>query len=229
MARRIVITPALAALAAALFATSAFAHAGNPNYESLVEGISPHVPGFSVVVLNGDDRLEAVNHSSRTITIDGYNQEPYILMEAGGAVSVNVRSPAYYLNSDREGTAPIPASADPGAVPRWKLVARDGRYQFHDHRIHWMGAHTPQQVKDTSARTEVVDWKVPLHAGASDGAITGTLFWRGSAGGPPAGAFVALALLVLAGAATVLVVRRRRREADTDGAGDAGKPPAEAW
>ena len=33
---------------------------------------------------------------------------------------------------------------------------------------------------------------------ATDGAITGTLFWRGSSGGPPAGAFVALALFAAA-------------------------------
>ena len=84
MARRIIFAPALAALAAALLASSAFAHAGNPNYESLVDGVTPSIPGFSVVVLNGDDSLEAVNHGSRTITIDGYNEEPYVRMAADG-------------------------------------------------------------------------------------------------------------------------------------------------
>ena len=227
MARRIILAPALAALVSTLFAATAFAHAGNPNYESLVDGVKPSIPGFSVAVLNGDDRLEVVNHSSKSITIDGYEDEPYILMEASGAVSVNLRSPAYYLNSDRDGTAPVPASAKPKELPRWKLVARDGRYQFHDHRMHWMGAKNPPQVKDTSVRTKVVDWKVPLHVGATDGAIRGTLFWRGSAGGPPAGAFIALALLGLAGAAAVVVVRRRRRRAAGDSG--AGEAPAEAW
>src|SRR4051812_5745946 len=100
MARRMLLAPALAALVAALLAPSAFAHAGNPNYESLVNGVKPAIRGFSVVVLNGDDRLEAVNHSSQTITIDGYSKEPYVLLEADGTVSVNVRSPAYYLNND---------------------------------------------------------------------------------------------------------------------------------
>ena len=225
MARRMILAPALAALAAALLASSAFAHAGNPNYESLVEGVTPSIPGFSVVVLNGDDRLEAVNHSQQTITIDGYSSDPYVRMAAGGTVSVNVRSPAYYLNNDRDGTAPVPDSADAKAPPQWKVVARDGRYQFHDHRMHWMGKNNPPQVKDTSVRTKIVDWKVPLHAGATDGAVTGTLFWRGSSGGPPAGAFVGLALLVLVSAAAVIVVRRRRRGGDT--AADA--PRAEAW
>jgi hypothetical protein len=224
MARRILLAAALTALATALPAPSALAHAGNSDYESLVENVTPKVSGFSVVVLNGDDRLEAVNHSSRTITIDGYNRDAYVLMQPDGTVSVNVRSPAYYLNGDRSGTARVPTSADPQAIPRWKVVEHGGRYQFHDHRIHWMAKGRPQQVKDASARTKVVDWRVPLHAGATDGAIEGTLFWRGSAGGPPAGAFVAIVVLVLLGGAVVAVVRRRRR------AGAIGaKAGEEAW
>jgi hypothetical protein len=228
MARRTIRVAALSALATVLLTASAFAHAGNPNFESLVEGVTPSIKGFSVVVLNGDDRLEAVNNSSQTITIDGYDKEPYVRMAPDGTVSVNLRSPAYYLNNDRSGTSPIPASADPKAAPQWKVVANDGRFQFHDHRIHWMAKGDPQQVKDKSARTKVVDWKVPLHAAGTDGAIDGTLFWRGSTGGPPAGAFVALALFVVLGAATVVLVRRRRRNADGDAA-TAGGPREEAW
>jgi hypothetical protein len=225
MARRIIRVVALAALAVSLCSSSAFAHAGNPNYESLVDGVSPSIPGFSVTVLNGDDRLEVVNHSSRTITIDGYSKEPYLRMEPGGTVSVNLKSPAYYLNVDPTDTAPVPAIADAKAAPQWKVVAQDGRYQFHDHRIHWMSTATPQKVTDKSKRTEVANWRVPLHSGGSDGAISGTLFWRGSSGGPPAGAFVGLALIVLLGAAAVVVVRRRRREGD-DGDGGGGPPRA---
>jgi hypothetical protein len=225
VARRTILASALAALASALLAATALAHGGNPNYESLVKGVTPSIPGFSVVVLNGDDRLEAVNTGSQTITIEGYNKEPYVRMASDGTVSVNERSPAYYLNNDRQATAPIPASADPKLAPRWKVVARDGRYQFHDHRMHWMGAKNPPQVKDESVRTKIYDWAVPLRSGTTDGAISGTLFWRGSSGGPPAGAFIGLALIVVVAAATVVVVRRRRRA----GGAAVGEPQAEAW
>ncbi len=226
MARRTVLAALLATLASALLAAPAVAHNGNPNYESLVGEVTPTIPGFSVVVLNGDDRFEVVNHSSKTVAIDGYSKEPYIRMAADGTVSVNVRSPAFYLNNDRQGTAPIPASADAKAAPQWKVVARDGRYQFHDHRMHWMGAKNPPQVKDASVRTKINDWRVPLEADGSDGAIVGTLYWRGSSGGPPAGAFIGLVAFVLAAAATVVVVRRRRRG---EGVQAAGEPQAEAW
>ena len=226
MARRCIRAAALAALVVSLCASSAYAHAGNPKFESLVEGVSPKISGFSVTVLDGDDRLELVNHSSETITIDGYNKEPYLRMEPDGTVSVNVRSPALYLNTDRTDTAPVPDSADAKAAPQWKVVEHDGRYQFHDHRIHWMSTSTPQQVTDTSKRTKVVDWRVPLHAAGSAGAISGTLFWRGSSGGPPAGAFGALALILLLGAGTVVLVRRRRGgdggEGDEGGVGGGG-------
>jgi hypothetical protein len=224
MARR-TRTAAIIALAALIPAASAFAHAGNPNYESLVRAVKPPIPGFSVEVLSGDDRLAVANHGSSTVTIDGYNREPYVRLAPDGTVAVNLHSPAYYLNQDRFARAKVPAAANPKAAPDWQVVEKTGRYEFHDHRMHWMAQNVPSQVKDRSARTKIFDWKVPLHAGATTGAIDGELFWHGSSGGPPVGAFVALAALVLLGVASVVVVRRRRA-----GAGIAGAPRGEeAW
>lgn len=228
MARRIALAAALCVLAAGSTAASGFAHSGNPNYESLVRGVTPQIPGFTVAVLNGDDRLEAQNSGASTVTIDGYNQEPYIRMSPGGKVEVNLRSPAYYLNQDRFYGAKVPESADPKLAPQWKVVGRTGRYEFHDHRMHFMSKSVPSQVKDESKRTKVFDWNVPLRADGTTGQITGQLFWRGAGGGPPPGAFVGLGALVLLGAATVVVVRRRRRVRDDR---DDGPTPSreEAW
>lgn len=219
MARR-TLAAALVALVALIAATSASAHAGDADYESVVRAVRPPIPGFSVAVLNGDDRLEATNRGRSTVTIDGYNGEPYVRMAPDGTVAVNLRSPAHYLNQDRFSGAKVPASADPEAAPDWRVVERGGRYEFHDHRMHWMAKTVPPQVKDRSARTKIFDWKVPVHAGATTGAISGRLFWRGSSGGSPAGAFAALAALVLLGAASVVIVRRRRA---------AAAPAEEAW
>ncbi|HEX4344388.1 MAG TPA: hypothetical protein VHZ31_02385 [Solirubrobacteraceae bacterium] len=225
MARRTLRAVALAVLGSALLAPSALAHAGNPNFESLVEGVTPSIPGFSVTVLNGDDRLEVINHSTKSITIYGYNKEPYLRMDPNGTVAVNIKSPAYYLNNDPTDTAPVPKFADPTAPPQWKVIEHDGRYQFHDHRIHWMAASTPPAVKNKSKRTKVDDWRVPLTTGGKSGAIAGTLFWRGSSGGPPAGAFIALVVILLLGGASVVVVRRRRAEAEDDGDGGGDGDP----
>ena len=227
MARR-TLAGAFVTLAALITATSAFAHAGNPNYESLVSGVKPAIPGFTVTVLNGDDRLAVENTGRSTVTIDGYNEEPYLRMAPDGTVAVNLNSPAYYLNQDRTAEGTVPPSVNADGPPRWKVVERTGRYEFHDHRMHWMGTSTPKQITDTSKRTKVFDWQVPVHTASVTGAIDGKLFWRGSAGGPPAAAFIGLALIVLLGGATVVVVRRRRAAAGEGPAATPG-PREEAW
>jgi hypothetical protein len=226
MARRTLVVTFLA-LAALVPATSAFAHAGNPNYESLVRNVKPAIPGFTVDVLNGDDRLAVANRGTSTVTIDGYDGEPYVRMAPDGTVAVNLDSPAYYLNQDRTSGGTVPPSVNADGPPRWKVVEHTGRYEFHDHRMHWMGTSTPKQITDKSARTKVFDWKVPVHTASASGAIDGQLFWRGSSGGAPVGAFVGLALIVALGAAAVVVVRRRRAAAG--GASAVAAPPEEAW
>ncbi len=221
MARRIIAAAALCAVAAA---APAGAHEGNPDYESLVRGVSPALTGFRVDVLNGDDRLQVVNRGPSAVTIEGYNREPYLRLWPDGRVEVNLRSPAHYLNGERYAGARVPDVADPKARPRWRVVARTGRYEFHDHRMHWMARADPDQVTDRSRRTKVFDWRVPVRASGRSGAIAGTLYWRGSSGGAPTGAYVAFGALVLLGAAAVVLVRRRRRSG-----GGADDPPAEAW
>ena len=225
MARR-TLAAAFAAITALITATSAFAHAGNPNYESVVRTVSPAIPGFTVDVLNGDDRLAVANHGRSVVTIDGYHNEPYLRMSPDGTVAVNTRSPALYLNANPRTEGTVPPFANPAAVPQWKVVEHTGRYEFHDHRIHWMGASTPTQIKSKSKRTKVFDWKVPVQTPTTKASIDGELFWRGSSGGAPVGAFVGLALIVLLGGAAVVVARRRRA------APDGGAPIAtgeEAW
>ena len=231
MARRIARAAALCALAAGIPATSALAHEGNPNYESLVTGVTPAIPGFRVQVLNGDDRLEVENGGSSTVTIDGYNRDPYIRMSPGGRVEVNLRSPAYYLNQDRFYGTKVPASATAKAAraaPRWKVVTRAGRYEFHDHRMHWMAKSVPRQVTDRAKRTKIVDWQVPVHAEGATGAISGSLLWRGTEPGAPIGAYIAFVAIALLGGAAVVVVRRRRAAGGAP-AKPRSKPRKEAW
>jgi hypothetical protein len=226
------IAAAFAAITALISATSAFAHAGSPNYESIVRAVSPAIPGFTVEVLNGDDRLEVANRGTSTVTIEGYNRDPYLRLSPDGTVAVNVRSPAYFLNQDRLNPGNVPATADAKAAPSWKVVERTGRYEFHDHRMHWMSTSVPTQVKDTSARTKIFDWKVPVrvaNATGATGAIDGELFWRGSSGGPPTAAFAGLALVILLGGVAVVIVRRRRRAAAGGGSAGGATPGEEAW
>jgi hypothetical protein len=60
------------ALAPAVLATALLAapvvsgHQGNPNFRSIVDAVTPAVPGLKLQVLNDDDRFELTNRSGKT-------------------------------------------------------------------------------------------------------------------------------------------------------------------
>lgn len=222
------------AVAAALLAlavpAAAPAHEGDPNFLSTIRQ-APSIEGLSVDVLNRDDRLVLVNRTGRDVLVEGYLGEPYAKIAADGTVAVNENSEATYTNEERFG-AQVPEGVDPKGPPKWRTIDKTGRFEWHDHRIHWMSGGEPPQVKDRGVRTKIFDWTVPLKVGTQSATITGVLEWtpRDDGGGAPVGAIVALVVLVVGGAATVLVVRRRR--AGSGGDGDGGAPAAgsgEAW
>jgi hypothetical protein len=224
---RSIAAPAVIALTGALTASPALAHKGNPNYESRVLNVAPAQPGVKVTVINRDDRLELVNSSGRTILIRGYVEEPYARVGGDGTVEVNTDSEAYYLNRDRDGATKAPAGVDSKGAPQWKRISRTGRFEWHDHRMHWMGKGTPEQVRDKSERTKVFDWSVPIEVDGRKGSIAGDLWWTPTPGGGlPVGAIAGFAGLVIALSIGVFVIRRRR-------AGDEAPEPqrgaAEAW
>jgi hypothetical protein len=200
------------ALAVAFTAAPALAHEGNPNYRSDIRSVSPAVRGLELSVLNFDDRLELVNRTGRTIVVPGYKGEPYARLLADGTVEVNHNSPAYYLNQDRLGESKLQRRASETAPPAWEVLDRTGRFEWHDHRIHWMGKRRPRQIKDDSKRTRVFDWTVPLTVGGQPVRVAGTLFWEPEDSHVPAGAIVALIVAAIGGLGAVLFARRRRRE-----------------
>ncbi|HEY1359114.1 MAG TPA: hypothetical protein VGF21_12490 [Thermoleophilaceae bacterium] len=218
---------AVALAAACVVAPSAAAHPGNPNYRSVLHGVSPDIPGVQLSVLGYDTQLQLVNKSGKTITILGYGGEPYARILGNGTVETNHNSPAYYLNQDLLGTTPVPKHATSSARPDWHVEQKTGRFIWHDHRMHWMGKNLPAVVKDKKKKTKVFDYVIPLRVGATKAKAHGTLFWVGRPSGIGAAAvisFIVIALLLLA---LVVVVRRRRRGGVA--AGRPAKETQEAW
>jgi hypothetical protein len=203
---------------------SALAHEGNPDFSSEVERIDPSVEGVEAEVLNFDDNLDVRNRGSESVLVKGYEGEPYLRFEPDGIVEVNTRSPAYYLNRDRFGNEDVPQSADPRAPPEWQTVAQNGRYSWHDHRVHYMSRGVPPQVEDEGERTKVFDYRVPIEVDGQRAGIVGTLYWVGDDGGFPLAPFVGLAAAAVLLGAAIVVLRRRRSRADGDAA-----PVREAW
>ena len=213
MGRTIRLCAVTAAIAlTAPFASPADAHNGSPNYRSTVRAITPAEPGIQVQVLNYDDRLLLINRSGKTVLVRGYNGEPYIRVLGDGTVEVNKNSPAFYLNQDRYANVTVPSNAGKGAVPAWAVLDKTGRYEWHDHRIHYMAKGTPPQVKNRNRRTKIFAWQVPIDVGGRPAELRGDLYWQPPTGGLPRGALLALAALVFGGVAFVEIVRRRRRK-----------------
>jgi hypothetical protein len=205
---------AVGVVALLLGAPAALAHQGNPHYRSVVHQVTPATPGLALSVLNYDDRLSLHNTSGKPVTVLDYKGKPYVRSLANEVVEVNTNSEAYYLNDDRYAQVSVPKGL--GATPAWKVVDRNGRYDWHDHRIHWMSQSAPRQLKDKSKRTKIDDWSVPIQVGARKGAVTGTLTWVPLPSAPlPLGAIFAFAALLIVLALGVFAVRRHRAAADT--------------
>ena len=235
------VAPALESATGAAAATSTTStEASNPindqgssyEYRSNITAVMPSVPGLSFQVLEFADRILMTNHTGKTVTIYGYDGEPYARVLANGTAEQNVRSPATYLNTNFYAQVTVPPIADPSAPPKWEVIDRTGQFEWHDHRIHWMSPVPPTKVKNKSKRTLIFDWAVPISVGTSRGAIDGQLFWTPESSKAPLAVIVLGVAIVVAGLAFVLFVRRRRaRAAPGGGAGTPGPGglAEEAW
>ena len=105
--------------------------------------------------------------------------------------------------------------------PQWKELSKSGRFEWHDHRMHWMGEGDPPELTDKSKETVIYDnWQIPIEVGGTKGEVTGTLTWVPlDSGGLPIGAIFGFAALIIVLSIAVFIVRRRRGE-PSEGQGD---------
>lgn len=206
-ARTVVV--AAAALAAVLLpASPAHAHgvagAQPTNYATEVHAVQPPVAGVRVRAVDLGEQLELVNTGARTVTVLGYEGEPYLRVGPGG-VERNRRSPAVFLNrSSSVPEAAVPPGYDAAAPPEWERVSSGSTARWHDHRAHWMGRADPPAVQDDpGARHVVVEgFEVPLVLDdGTTAVVTGDVVWEP---GPSPWPWLALAaglglVVVLAG------------------------------
>ncbi|HEY1853728.1 MAG TPA: hypothetical protein VGG40_04010 [Solirubrobacterales bacterium] len=213
----------LAAFALLAPVAAASAHGGNPNYRSIITGISPQMKNVEWEVLDYDSYMQLLDQHGHEVTIYGYSGEPYARILPNGTVEVNKRSPATYLNDNRFAEVTVPPIANAKAKPLWKKVDDSGTFIWHDHRMHYMSQSLPPQVKDKGKKTKIFDYQIPISVDGTRGDINGTLWWVGAASTSPVPFIVAGIAIVLLGGALVLWTRRRRREeGDDDQGGPAG-------
>ena len=150
--------------------------AGPTNYESTITSIEPAAPQATFEVVGGDAFLEVTVSPGHTLAVPGYFREPYIRIDADGTVWVNEDSQTLYENEDRYGVADPPAEADGLGEPRWRQVADNGVYAWHDHRVHWMSRDVPPAVAGDT-RQLVFPWRIPVTIDGAETLVSGELVW----------------------------------------------------
>lgn len=164
---RIVVGVVAALTTMALLAGPAGADPPAPtDFRSEVDRVVPEVDGVRASVVGGDGFLVIEVDEGIEVDVPGYGGEPYVRFRADGTVEENLRSPARYLNEDRDGNVEPPPDADGDAEPEWEVVADDGRWAWHDHRIHYMGGGDPPR--------RVVEWEVPITVDGEEVVIHGS-------------------------------------------------------
>ncbi len=168
----------LAAAPAASAHIGAAGGSGPTNWSSEIVSVSPAMPGVTLRLPSGGDRLELVNSSPRTILVYGYDGEPYLRITPS-TVDTNLHSAATYINATADGRSPVPSTVDPRVAPSWRRVADRGRYVWHDHRTHWMGAGLPAAVQAAPGVARLVaEWTLPLRYGTLPVVVvSGRLSW----------------------------------------------------
>jgi hypothetical protein len=197
-----------------------------------VRSVAPPVQGLDVRVLNTDEFLELRNDSGKTVVVEGYDGEPYLRFKPDGTVQQNALAPATYLNADRRGLTPIPKQANAKAPPRWKVVARGGKYHWFDHRIHLTTKGTPRELRNLKTKKKVFNWTVPVSVDHRPARVLGTLFWNPKGASSASnfstlGIIVILVIAALALLGLLVLIRRRGRASAGPRAG--GRPGGEAW
>jgi hypothetical protein len=157
--RRLAVAAAVAAGIAAVPGTVHADAAGPTDFRTEIVSVTPDTPAVALSIEGGDAFVRLGVEPGTDVTVLGYDDEPYVMIDADGVVWENQRSYATYYNSSRYGTGAIPAEVDNTAAPEWERVGDGGGWAWHDHRAHWMGAEPPLGMEPGDALPEQV---IPL-------------------------------------------------------------------
>jgi hypothetical protein len=173
---------------------------GPTDYRTEVTEIEPSNDGFEVDIIGGDSFVRLTVEAGSTVEVVGYQGEPYVRFGSDGTVEVNQTAPSTYTSEDRFGIVEIPATAFVGAVPRWKVVATDGVYAWHDHRAHWMNSQSPPGARPGD---QILEGVIPLIVDGEEVDVTVISVWELPASRIP------LVVGALGGLAAVAFARNR--------------------
>jgi hypothetical protein len=175
------------------------------NYQTILTGATPAVPGVRLAVVDLGTRIELTNTTAHPVIVLGYDGEPYLRVGPTGAFE-NTRSPATYFNKSLNptGTAP-PRQVDPKAAPRWKRIGGGNTVRWHDHRAHFMGTSDPPAVARDHGHRHVIDhFDIKMRTRGTTITERGLIVWV-----PPPSPWPWIALAVVLAAVVIACSRTR--------------------
>ena len=180
-------TVAALALAGAVVvpAPPSYGHSADPRVTTVVDEVSPPLPGEVVVQVQSNLAAQLVVDNPTAIELEVLSEEgrPFLRLSAAG-VFADVDSRAFYATSNPVGST-SGAPATPATTPRWVRVSRGSSWGWYDHRLH------PEQIaapRDTGRQARLGEWEVPFRYGERDVTVRGHLQFR-----PLLGQYVATA------------------------------------
>lgn len=167
------------------------------NWKSVVTKVTP-AGAVDASMGDGVLRLTVTLGRAQEVTIEGYDDEPFVQLRPQGAF-VNTRSSTTY--AVKGSAVAAPSTVDNKAAPTWRRVNTRPSWSWHDTRTHWPGYTLPPPVENAPGiRQHVLDWTVPLTVDGSRGEIAGTLDWIPGPSGGAGAAIASASFLAVAGA-----------------------------
>jgi len=104
----------------------------------------------------GNGEVEMHVATGTTVEVLGVENEPYVKIDAEGAMFANENSPTWLMSNAEMGAMPNPT---PASAPSWKWIQSGGGLQFYDHRIHFMDTKIDPALANGG---KVFDFKLPM-------------------------------------------------------------------
>lgn len=143
--------------------------------ETRIAQVMPALPDGVWVDVIGSDTFLRLRARGHVIEVPGYEDEPYLRLDADGSASVNQNSQTAVLNGDRYGSADL-SDFTPGLAEKWEPLEATGSLMWHDHRSHWMSPKPPAPIDATG---KVQDFMVPVIVDGVRHEITGAIYLVG--------------------------------------------------
>jgi hypothetical protein len=171
------------------------------------------LPGVTATSPQNGESITVENTTATPLIVHGYSgsydYDAYLTISSAG-VFTNSKADTTCLNQSV--TLAVGCQGDDHAAPVWTKTKSADIFEWHDHRIHWMGSGQPPSVQANPHTAQVIDhWEIPFTYGGKHYAFVGTLNWKPASRWGSYLIWIVIALAVVALVVVQFVIRPRRK------------------